>query len=461
MARRDPAEVVLDELRPALEEVVAFARRLAEAEGTAAVPPTLRPLLKLQRLSTGSLRAARSAVDADDELRAAVAEQAQPADPERLAWMWLARSPGWDELLESVLMAATAEDRATEREQAERSAQRRLQQLEAKQRRTAEALAEAQQDAARLRQRLTEASRAGVQDRAELSELRATAARQQDELSRNAVRAQQAEEKLGAQRAERRALQAELAGVRSELSDLRTELDRHRAPATARQAPQDRAAPIPDGATPVGSRPEATGGPAAGTDLEALRSAVGRAAEILGLLGAADSATPPPSGPRGGAASGDPANVPTRRRPLRAGRGLRSDTPQGLLDLLTRPGVVVLVDGYNVAKLRWPHLAVDLQRQRLVAALEELANRTATGFDVIFDGADLTVWRQARPGSGLVRVSFTAEGQEADDDIIARVTGLEADRGVIVVTNDRRVQDGVARLGATVVASDLLCRLFA
>ena len=445
MARRDPAEVALDELRPALEEVVAFARRRAEEEGQSAVPPSLRPLLKLQRLGTGSLRAVRSAVEADDGLRTAVAEQVEPDDPQLLPWMWLARSPGWDTLLESVLVTAAAEDRAAEREQAERSAQRKLQRLEAKHSRTADALALARREAGRLRQRLDQAVESAEQDRAALSELRAAAARQLDELSRNATRAQRAEETLGAERAQRRAMQTELEALRAELEALRAEGDGGRASQGTRLAAQ-------------GAAPE--------SDLEALRSAVRRAAEVLGLFDDADEAGPTSSAHPGRAAVGSatargPGTDRPGRRRLRAGRGLHTDTPAGVLDLLSRPDVVVLVDGYNLAKLRWPNLDVELQRRRLVSTLDELGRRTATTFDVIFDGAAVTVWRQAGTGHSRVRVSFSAEGVEADDDIIGQVSELDDDTGVLVVTNDRRVQDAVARLGATVVTSDLFGGLLA
>jgi predicted RNA-binding protein with PIN domain len=57
--------------------------------------------------------------------------------------------------------------------------------------------------------------------------------------------------------------------------------------------------------------------------------------------------------------------------------------------LLRTPRVAVFVDGYNVAKLRWPRLTLDEQRARCIETAEDVARRYGTNVTVVFDGADI------------------------------------------------------------------------
>ncbi len=69
--------------------------------------------------------------------------------------------------------------------------------------------------------------------------------------------------------------------------------------------------------------------------------------------------------------------------------------------------------------------------------------------------------RPHRGGVGSkVRVSFTPDGFEADDEILKRVAELDAHIPVVVVSNDRRVRDGARQGGANVVSSSRFAGLF-
>jgi predicted RNA-binding protein with PIN domain len=133
-----------------------------------------------------------------------------------------------------------------------------------------------------------------------------------------------------------------------------------------------------------------------------------------------------------------------------------ADSVEAADHLVRLPGVVVLVDGYNVAMLRWPEQAVAEQRRRLVDSLGELAARTGAEVQVVFDGAE-QVEPPAVPGPRRpVRVSFSPPGTEADDVIIERTADLPVHRPVVVVSSDQRVQRGAAANGANVISSPQL-----
>ncbi len=152
-----------------------------------------------------------------------------------------------------------------------------------------------------------------------------------------------------------------------------------------------------------GARPGAGGGPRAWRG----RSPTPRSAPAV--------AWPPPGA----------AVRPSARRRVPGGRPCRSPagcTPGSAAvteHLLRLPGIVVLVDGYNVAKLGWPALALDVQRERLVTTAEDVARRWGTDVTVVFDGADVP--GASAPRRRLVRVVFSPAGVSADDVLRAEV----------------------------------------
>jgi predicted RNA-binding protein with PIN domain len=136
---------------------------------------------------------------------------------------------------------------------------------------------------------------------------------------------------------------------------------------------------------------------------------------------------------------------------LRLPGGIFDDSVEAAEHLLRTPGVVLVVDGYNVTMTGWPTLAAADQRRRLVGALAELAARTSTEIDIVFDGADVGAVPVPAPVRSLVHVRFSPAEIEADDVVLDLVAHLPAARAVVVASSDNRVRDGARALGANVV----------
>jgi predicted RNA-binding protein with PIN domain len=139
--------------------------------------------------------------------------------------------------------------------------------------------------------------------------------------------------------------------------------------------------------------------------------------------------------------------------PLRLPGGIFDDSVEAAEHLLRASGVVLVVDGYNVSMSGWPTLRAAEQRHRLVGALAELAARTATETEIVFDGAEVTSPLVPAPVRSLVHVRFSPPGVEADDVVIDLVGQLPPGRPVVVASSDNQVRDGARRLGANVVHS--------
>jgi predicted RNA-binding protein with PIN domain len=139
--------------------------------------------------------------------------------------------------------------------------------------------------------------------------------------------------------------------------------------------------------------------------------------------------------------------------PLRLPGGVWADSPEAALHLLRAPGVLLVVDGYNVAKLGWPQLPLADQRARLLDALDELAARYGTEVRVVFDGADVA---QLPVGRRYIRVEFSPPDVTADDVIVGLASSLPAERPIVVATNDGEVRSGVKAAGANVIRSEQL-----
>jgi len=187
-----------------------------------------------------------------------------------------------------------------------------------------------------------------------------------------------------------------------------------------------------------------------------LARALAEAAGALGdaLPGPTASATASP-GATASPTSTTPASRLTRHRPLPTPPGLFADGVEAAEHLVRVPGLVLLVDGYNVAKQGWPDLALALQRQRLVDALVALRARTRVEATVVFDGSDDAALA-ARTAPERLRVEFTPSHLEADDRLLDLVEQLRAHRPVAVATNDRRVRDGARDRGANTIAAEQL-----
>ncbi len=140
------------------------------------------------------------------------------------------------------------------------------------------------------------------------------------------------------------------------------------------------------------------------------------------------------------------------RTPLPIPGGVYGNSEAAGEHLFKVPGIVVLVDGYNVAKLGWPDLSLERQRDRCIDAAETLAKRWGTDVHVVFDGASVAgAHTRTRR---VVRVVYSPEGVLADDVLRAEVAALDAARPVVVVTNDQAVLADVKAAGANTVSSD-------
>ncbi len=170
---------------------------------------------------------------------------------------------------------------------------------------------------------------------------------------------------------------------------------------------------------------------------------------------------PAAAGPPGddAAGAGGLRAVPVRRVPVALPGGVFDDTAEAAEHLLRTPGAVLVVDGYNVTMQGWPELAVADQRRRIVTALSDLAQRTATRVELVFDGAEVEPSSVPAPGRRLVRVRFSDPGVEADDVVIDLVAGIPAATPVIVASSDRRVRDGARRRGANLIHAHQLVAL--
>ncbi|MEY2554619.1 MAG: hypothetical protein QOC57_2479, partial [Ilumatobacteraceae bacterium] len=152
-----------------------------------------------------------------------------------------------------------------------------------------------------------------------------------------------------------------------------------------------------------------------------------------------------------------PRDRPARRSPLRLPGGVLAGTIESAEFFLRAPGVNTLIDGYNVAKLGWPSLDLDHQRQQCVSAAENLAKRWNIALTIVFDGA--TVEGAHAATRRRVRVVYSPAGVSADDVLRDEVAAAPADQPVVVVTNDRAVITDVTAAGANSVSSDAFLAL--
>jgi hypothetical protein len=173
-------------------------------------------------------------------------------------------------------------------------------------------------------------------------------------------------------------------------------------------------------------------------DLQALRRAARLDTDPLGAGAAAPSA-------------------PARREPLPVPGGRIADDPETLKSWAAVPGVLVLVDGYNVTKhpQGFPDHSLEDQRTVLCRALV----RRGTEIVVVFDGAEVGPVPTARVAVNGVKVVFTDADRTADDEIIARVNAAPPRQPVVVVSSDNEVRARAAKLGANVVRAPALLAL--
>jgi hypothetical protein len=403
----DGATIDHQHLRSALQFAVTMASDWSRHRHPTRPPAALKPYMKMARVPTGALGTIRRSIEADDAFRTRVGEAAVPEVVDEIGMLWLRRPDGWEvraaELASAAVAAAGAEAAAADqrREQRRREA--------------------AEQAVARSRNEVLE-----LQDRVAALVNELDAARAESAGLADTVRALRAE--LSTARTEARHANDRAAAASEKLDRLRSERD------NARQQ-TDEALEVRDEA--LADRAASN---AEVARLAALAAAARALADELAELGN------PVADPRATAE----VNV-ARRRALALPGGVVSDS-SAATEFLLRSGAVVLVDGYNVAKLQWPHLDLADQRRALLDAAENTARRFGVDLTVVFDGADVVgaTGDQRR----LVRVVYSPEGVTADDVIRAEVARLPQHRGVVVVTNDAAIVRDVRQQGANTVSSD-------
>jgi len=390
-------------LRSALEFAVGVAAAGQKARPPVKMPDGLRPFLKMQTLPSVALAKVRAAVEGDPAFLQTLARVATSELVDEVGMLWLTQPDGWEidarRLVDSL---QRADDEAREAA-----------------------------DARRERKRRDAAEAARERARAEADELRAQLAHERD--ARHAVAAE-----LESTRAEMQSLRARLG--ETERMARRRDSGAQRADERAEAATGEVEHLRADLAVAIEARDAALAAAAHGegrVDLERLRVLL---TEALVL-----------------SKGGTPRVRSHRRKPLAIPGAVYGRPLDEAEHLLRSRDVVVLVDGYNVAKLGWPAASLEQQRNACIDGAERIARRWGTLVHVVFDGA-VVVGAHA-PGRRLVRVSYSPAGVTADDVLRAEVDAIDTHRPVVVVTNDQAVVHDVRAAGANVVASEVFVEL--
>lgn len=407
--RAEVAAIEHRHLRSAIEFGLAIAEAGQKLRPPLTFPAELKPFLKQARVPSSALGRLRRTIEADEGFRRRLGAGAVPELVDPVGMEWLRREDGWQERI--VELVATA-DRAT----ADADAAAVLRRAEKRRDAAEQAAARTRAELVQLQERLDEATTQLDTRRASIKE---TAS------DRESMRSQLAESRLAVRHANDRAHAA-----RGKLSGLQAERD-----AALRRAAD---AEIQRDAL-LAARAEGAGVSMAATQVSELRELSRSARSLAERMSAlVDVGT-------------------VTRRALALPGGVARDSRRATEYLLRSPGVLVLVDGYNVAKLVWPELELVGQRERCLDAVDDIARRYGSDLTVVFDGADVVGSHAAR--RRLARVTYSPAGVTADDVIRVEVAGAPVERNVVVVTNDQAIRRDVGADGANLIASDAFVEL--
>jgi hypothetical protein len=391
-------------LRPAIEFAVAIAAEGQKLKPALAYPPALKPFLREPRIPTSALGKLRRAIEADDVFRRRLAAGALPELVDAVGIEWLRREDGWEERAAALVAEAEESAARADDEGALRRAERRRAAAEQVAVRTRAELVALQARIEDLARQLSGAREAGSGAKGALEELRAeVAAARRDARHAN-------------DRAE--AARARLAGV---------EADRDAALHRADAAEAQRDALLAD-------RAERGGVEVSGAQVIELRDLARSARSLADRLSSLIEIGT------------------TGRVALSLPGGVARDSQRATEYLLRAPGALVLVDGYNVAKLAWPGDDLEQQRVRCLDLVDDIARRFGSDITVVFDGAHVVGAHATR--RRMARVVYSKPGVIADDVIRAEVLASPVERAVVVVTNDQAIRRDVAAAGANWIASD-------
>ena len=374
----------------------------------------LRRFLRFHKLPPAALSQVRAAVEGDADFRNRLASVATDELVDAVGMLWLSRPDGWVEKIVDAL-PETVDDHET----AIRRADRRRQ--------------AAEESATRARAELLGLGGELERERAAKAALAADADRLRAELDDLRQRLREA------QRAEHETTQA-LAKIEAELIAARRDIDVP-SPPTPPDPPSPPPVPAVDSAVVQGL----------------LDSAVTASNELARLLKAALAEVAPADARPEEHVAPVRHSRPARRVPIRLPGGVLSGSVESAEYFLRTAGALALIDGYNVAKLGWPSLELDEQREQCIMTAENLAKRWNITMSIVFDGA--TIEGAHASARRHVRVLYSPEGVSADDVLRAELAAASREQPVIVVTNDRAIVTDVVAAGANTVASDAFLAL--
>ena len=390
-------------MRSALEFAVGLAEAGQKLKPPLPFPADLKPFFRQHRLAGATLGRVRRIIEADPDFRERVAVGAVDELVDPIGIEWLRREDGWAERVASLIEQSESEAADAEAAREVRRAEKRRE--------------AAEQAAARTRAELLALAERVAEREREIAELRSGLKGTDSELSaaRDAVAAAKQAARHAADRAE---------ADRQRLAIVERQRDEALEKAADAERQRDEL---------LSARAERAGievSPAQMIELRALASSARTMADRLSSLIAV------------------PGSV---RKPVALPGNTARDSRRATEFLLTLPHVLVLVDGYNVAKLTWPDLSLAEQRDRILDAVDTIARRHGSEIAVIFDGADVIGAHAAQ--RRFARVRYSHAGITADDVIRAEVTSLDPARPVVVVTNDGAIRRDVAAAGANLIAS--------
>jgi len=391
-------------LRAAIEFAVAIAAEGQKLRPPLAYPAALKAFLREPRVPTATLGRLRRAIDADDEFRHRVAAAAVPELVDPIGMEWLRREDGWEE--RAAVLVAEAERAAARADDAgalRRAEKRRVAAEQAATRARAELVA--------LHQRL-----ADLQRQLEAARQAASGARGELESLRSELAAARRDARHANDRAE---------AARARVNGLEADRDAALHRAEAAEAQRD---------SLLADRAERGGIEVSGAQVIELRDLAGSARRLADRLSSLIEV-----GTTGRVAMSLPG-------------GVARDSQKAAEHLLRAPGALVLVDGYNVAKLAWPDDDLEHQRLRCLDLVDDIARRYGSDITVVFDGADVVGAHTTR--RRMARVVYSKPGIIADDVIRAEVRAAPVERTVVVVTNDLAIRRDVAAAGANWITSD-------
>jgi predicted RNA-binding protein with PIN domain len=442
-------------LRAALQFALVVARQGERDDPPVPAPGRLRPYLGFTRTPGAALEVCRRVLDEDEAFRRRVAAVANADEVGAIGFLWLTRPDNWE-------LSAAALQAERERERRLGSDARRHDDLERREALAREAARVAERERREAvdaleaaRRELAEARRQLRTLEAERDRAREALATEDDERRTLLRRLKDTETALARRTAEVRELRASPA-IEAEGVDATAGVAS--APSPAEQRSDERAAAAAREAALRSALAEATAA------VEALGEALANATAMVSAPGEFDHRSdgrgddgrrpvqPDRSASSGTRAQADGAAVRVRR-PAPIPGGMFEETVQAARHLIGLPGVVLLIDGYNVAKTGWPQLELRLQRERLTDAVGNLQAATGARAELVFDGADDAAVR-SRVTPGWVRVEFTPAGVEADDRLLDLVEQAPLGRPVVVVSTDRRVRDGARARGANVLSAE-------